>query len=206
MLHFSPWGGVGFQEFRGAPARLSTVYPLEDLDHDWPTFWNLAQKLAAENGGDPESVFEPIGLLLPDPGDVGAPYDVTPINSTTFAHTGGDGVHYGFLHDDSGARIAVVMTVPMASDPHRIVGTSLRDFLALGCRAGYFALEQLIYQPEYMIAQLQADDPAKSPDMTALLSELAHTLDLNPWPTVAARLASLDTQLRPAIQVDPDSL
>ncbi|MER7763122.1 hypothetical protein [Streptomyces sp. NPDC097619] len=181
------------------------MHTFENPDPDWPALWTLAQKLAAEDGGEPGSVFEPIGLFLAEPGEDWS-YEVTPVNSTTFAATGGDGVHYGFLHDESGHRVAVIMTAPAASEPHLVVGTSLRDFLALGCRTGYFSLEQLIYRPAYMIAQLQADDHEQSPRVAALLSELVRTFALEPWPAVAARLSSLDTRLRCAIQVDPDAL
>jgi hypothetical protein len=181
------------------------VQPLGDLDPDWLAFRDLANRLAAQNQGDAGSVFDPIGLLLPDPGETWSAYDVTPVNSITFAHTGGDGVHYGFLHDESGRRTAVVMTVPMAFDePNYIVGTSLRDFLSLGCRTGYFSIEQLAYDYAGTSSFLQEDSTDLDVDNAALLTELTRVFDLKPWPAVAERLSKLDAQLRRSIRLEPD--
>lgn len=95
-------------------------------------------------------------------------YDATPKNCLTFAGTGGDGVHFGFLDlgygvsDDS----PVVMTIPMNFDqPNLVVGASLRDFLGLGTRLGYFCLEQLVYHRPHSVAAL--DKATYSNDMSA---------------------------------------
>lgn len=40
----------------------------------------------------------------------------------------------------------VVMTVAMQADaPNHVLGASLREFLALDCRTGYYHLERLAY-------------------------------------------------------------
>jgi hypothetical protein len=111
----------------------------------------LAERLAQRAGGDPGFVLHPLGLRFdgPDPGRWS--YDATPVNSTTFASTGGDGVHFGLLHGTTAASptAPVVMTAPTQLDaPNHVVGASLREFLALGCRTGYVHLEQLAYPPD----------------------------------------------------------
>jgi hypothetical protein len=43
----------------------------------------------------------------------------------------------------------------MSDTPNVIVGENLRDFLALGSRFGYFALEGLVHEPDETIAALR---------------------------------------------------
>ena len=98
--------------------------------------------------GEPELVtLEDIGLRLLRPLETWD-YEVTPLNCSTFATTGGDGVHFSFLHLNGKVteESPVVMTLPMAFDePNRIVGADLHEFLSLGCVVGYDALEGLVY-------------------------------------------------------------
>lgn len=42
----------------------------------------------------------------------------------------------------------------MEGAPNLVVGESLWEFLCLGCRFGYFALEQAVYRPEEKLAAL----------------------------------------------------
>ena len=134
----------------------------------------------------PCSVFESIGLFLEDPLEPGRwDYDCTPVGATTFASTGGDGVHFSAL-----AGGVIVMTVPMQwADPNHVLGESLGEFLALGCRTGYFGLEQLAYQRAKTIEVLQQS----SPPGDSLLDGIIATFSLRPWPDVAGRLAELAT-------------
>ena len=77
---------------------------------------------------------EAIGLL-PMPSLRHSGYSAAPENSLSFASTGGDGVHFNFLRQADQPPISwpVVMTVPMSFDrPNLVVGSDLRDFLALG--------------------------------------------------------------------------
>ena len=123
-------------------------------------------------------------------------YDVTPRNSVTFATTGGDGVHYGWLdlpkcEPDSAP---IVMTVPCAMDTQNIVvGENLRDFLHLGCRYGYFALEQLAYDWDGTVQELERKrvDPDAWPEKRAKLEQLTKHFALAPWPTPGERLTEL---------------
>src|SRR5262245_63700807 len=109
------------------------------MTEDWLRLW----RLAASTGDEPEYAFERIGLLLEDPEAPGDwDYDATPVGAVPFAWTGGDGVHFSVLADGS----AVVMTVPKSlGDTNHVLAESLTEFLALGCRTGYFSLERLAY-------------------------------------------------------------
>jgi hypothetical protein len=91
-----------------------------------------------------------IGLLL-TPKLANGGYTCTPENSRSFAHTGGEGVHFSFLGelDEIDDASPVIVTIPMAFDhPNFIVGENLYDFLCFGIHRGFFALEQLGYNFE----------------------------------------------------------
>jgi hypothetical protein len=185
------------------------------LDADWPRLWALAERLAGR-AGDPDDVFFPLGLRLHGPDGDRWDYDATPVNSTTFASTGGDGVHLGLLHDATAASSTapVVMTVPMQFDaPNRVVGASLREFLALGCRTGYFHLEQLAYPRDRQDALSRLGtghwdagwegwdglEPAIAP--VGLLAALTQEFDLAPWANAEQRLAELQARYLPVVQL-----
>jgi hypothetical protein len=71
----------------------------------------------------------------------------TPLNCRTFAGTGDEGVYFSLLFKDGtvGDESPVVVTTPSGDSRSWIVGSNVRDFLALGYYRGYFALEQLSY-------------------------------------------------------------
>jgi hypothetical protein len=185
---------------------------LYDLDADWPRLWALAGRLGERAAGGPDSAFFPLGLGLH--GRDGGPggYDATPVNSTTFASTGGDGVHFSLLHaTDVPGAAPVVMTVPMQFDaPNHVVGASLREFLALGCRVGYYHLDHLAYgwgrQAEASLLQDGTwtgtgwDGETEESTALELLSALTRELGLAPWPNVAQRLAELQASYGPSIR------
>ena len=124
-------------------------------------------------------------------------YDATPRNSVTFAHTGGDGVHYGWLDLPGGEpdSAPIVMTIPCAMDANQniVVGESLRDFLHLGCRYGYFALEQLAYDWDGTVEELEKKrvDPDALPEKLAKLNQLTKHFALSPWSNPRDRLIEL---------------
>lgn len=67
----------------------------------------------------------------------------TPGNSATFASTGGNGVHFGILHDPTaGGTAPIVMMVPMASDPlpSRAASAAVMTSRTVGVRAGRLLL------------------------------------------------------------------
>lgn len=90
-------------------------------------------------------------------------YFCTPLNTTCFAATGGDGVHYSILEISTDIQ-PVVMTVPMNFGPsirdyNRILAENLSEFLSLGYYNGWFALEQCCYAPEAAISYFAGEDP-----------------------------------------------
>ncbi|MDW7694496.1 hypothetical protein R9C00_07075 [Flammeovirgaceae bacterium SG7u.111] len=74
-------------------------------------------------------------------------YFCTPKNSMTFATTGGEGVHFGFITEGNSEINdgPIVMTVPMSNKNNIIVAESFEEFLSLGYHVGWFAIEQLSY-------------------------------------------------------------
>jgi hypothetical protein len=128
------------------------------------------------------------------------------VNSLTFAHTGGDGVHYGLLATSEGfvEDSPIVMSVPMNGDePNAIVGANLLEFLALGCRAGYDILEQLAYQRAEALQLLSATADAEflSPDQVGVLSKLRSTFELKPWRDLGVKLDALSSQFLADVRV-----
>lgn len=164
--------------------------------------WELA-------GGDPldptcdwNTTFDPVGLILSAPPH-NWDYWCTPINSITFANTGGDGVHYGFLALDGEVTDSspIVMTVPCCDTPNMVVGENFLDFLALGCRYGYFGLEQLVHDKRNTIheLELQRFDPEATFQELKLLDLITSTFQLKPWPDPQSHLLDLDSQYHRAL-------
>ena len=139
---------------------------------------------------------EDLGLLL-TPALKPSGYDATPACCSTFAWTGGDGVHFS-IAELGALKTPIVMTVPMNFDaPNLVIGKDLRDFLALGLRTGYFTLEQLVYNREAAIADLaefELGGPAR-----ACLEEIRRAFGLVPWSNVRARLDSLQIEYNKAL-------
>ncbi|MFG0282816.1 MAG: hypothetical protein ACF8R7_00195 [Phycisphaerales bacterium JB039] len=165
--------------------------------------WRLAIELAPRQG-NPACAFDRpgVGLILRE-SEGRAGYDCTPLNADAFAETGGDGVHFSLLRlaGVDVERFPVVMTVPMAGQPNHIVGESLTDFLAIGCRCGYFCLEQLAYDRAGAIAMLEDGREGVPADEQRLLRAITDRLGLRPWPRVASRLDDLDRAYRDAIDL-----
>jgi hypothetical protein len=161
----------------------------------------LATELASRSDGarrsGPLYTFDcpAVGLILRDEEGRNS-YDNTPVNADTFAETGGDGVHFSLLLIEDGRTIEnapIVMTVPMAFErANHIVGANLVEFLSLGCRYGYFKLEQLAYDRSGTI----------DPD-AHLLEDIIRRVGLRPWVDVRERLNDLDEQYGPVVQLGP---
>jgi hypothetical protein len=112
--------------------------------------YKLASKVAEKIDSDESEAFESIGLLLIDEQSRYSE-NYSPLNSISFARTGGDGVHFGLLklNNEIDNESPVVMTVPCNIDCiNTIVGENLYDFLCLGSVTGFFFLEQLSYKKE----------------------------------------------------------
>ena len=168
--------------------------------------WQIAGGNPADAAADWNATFDSIGLILVAPPRNGG-YGCTPLNSVSFANTGGDGVHYSWLvlPDRSVDFSPIVMTVPMCDTPNVIVGENLREFLCLGRRFGYFALEQLVYQPQQTVDALATDsfDPEAGAVERGLLQRLTAEFKLSPWEAPGKRLAALRDKYLPLLTL-PD--
>jgi hypothetical protein len=94
-----------------------------------------------------------------------------------------------------------------------VVGASLREFLALGCRTGYVQLEQLAYRRGRLevVSRLEIGhwdagwegwdglEAAIAP--VELLAALTQGFDLAPWANVERRLAELEARYLPVVQL-----
>lgn len=169
--------------------------------------WSIADEESSKFKGDPALVFEAIGLILIRPLE-NYGYQSTPINSSAFAHTGGDGVHFSLVHLDGMVLEAspVVMTVPMQFDQSNlIVGSNLFEFLCLGERTGYFCLEQLVYDrsraSDLLLNPVSVDVRALDDQdekiyrrWLYLLQILRSSFNLKSWNNVEQRLNELHDQ------------
>lgn len=168
--------------------RLAPMDAISQFAADWQRLWAVA-----ESQGEPQNAFDPIGLLLEMPGEPSDPdYDATPVNAVGFASTGGDGVHFGAV--PQGDNMLIVMTVPMMWErPNVVVGADLMEFLSLGCRYGYFALEQLVYDRSETEHELQSGEfEAATAEADGQLALLRRHFSLSPWPRVHERLQELE--------------
>lgn len=143
----------------------------------------------------------------------------TPINCRAFGWTGGDGVHFSLMlrGREITADSPVVMTLPANCGESMIVGENMFDFLCLGLRHGYFALEQLSYKPEEALDAYTnsawrptTDEHGNvgffvSEHHQRLLDYLAERLHLQPW-TDRNRLAMLQDKYKSQLQLPPDML
>lgn len=118
-------------------------------------------------------------------------YDCTPANCLTFASTGGDGVHFSII-ETLGTRSPVVMTVPMNfSEENLIIADSIYEFLCLGCKYGYFALEGLVYDFEETVLEIEECNTLAYSDLedekeAQLLSALSDAFNLRPIANVTS--------------------
>ncbi|WP_461121173.1 hypothetical protein [Saccharothrix stipae] len=171
------------------------MIPDADSRTSWTRLYELAHRLPPGVEDSAEAVFLPIGLRLDDPARqvVVSDYAATPAGAVPFASTGGDGVHFSIV--PVADAWPVVMTVPMAfTNPNHVVGGDVREFLALGCRTGYFNLDRLAYswgRAELINALQTTTEPAPDPDERRLLTALVAEFGLEPWHDVEARLAEL---------------
>lgn len=134
-------------------------------------------------------------------------YAPTPVNSVTFASTGGDGVHFGLLQGLSTTSRdgPVVMTVPMAAldhvrDANHVVAESIREFLGLGCVRGWCELEQLAYRSEYA---LKLHSRAVAPSEPRI-AQLFDRLSLDPVALQSSRLQELSRRYDSTIVIAPE--
>ncbi|GGE95217.1 hypothetical protein [Hymenobacter cavernae] len=131
-------------------------------------------------------------------------YFCTPVNTISFARTGGNGVHFGILNGvGEEACGPVIMTVPMASVNNIVVAETLEEFLGIGCRNGWFVLEQLAYNASEALAYYASQDEDLSEEEQSFLSLVRSELQVEYVPLLAERLAYLKHQFLPQLQVKP---
>ncbi len=171
--------------------------------------WAVAQEEAEKSGSKQRSAFGEIGLFLEMP-PTNWGYYPTPTNTSTFASTLGDSVHYGLLHFNGEIAEAspVIMTVPCNDDkPNFVLGESLLEFLCLGCKVGYFGLEQLAYRWEDTIGLLSSDGhryrESGKADKLEKLNVLTQAFSLKPWEEVQKRLEKLHETYHPLLKLPP---
>lgn len=117
-------------------------------------FRKVVEELATETkSGFPSLYFDYAGMIPVN--DETIRYDSSPINTEFFATTGGDGVHYSILEISEKIQ-PIIMTVPMNfGDSMRgynwIIGENLNEFLSIGYYNGWFPIEQLCYDNEWVI-------------------------------------------------------
>ena len=152
--------------------------------------WNLADEFA---GSDDNALFGECGLFLQRPLSRWD-YFCTPLNTLTFASTGGDGVHYGLLlgSDTPYDQLPVVMTVPMSDQYNTVVAETLGEFLGLGYFVGWFSLEQLAYEPRWATEYYNQPDPEAWPECESELSLIRERLCISHVPLVLSRVQYLN--------------
>jgi hypothetical protein len=141
--------------------------------------WALAVHVAASSEVEVDLLFGECGLFLVPPLERWE-YFCTPLNTLTFATTGGDGVHYGLLQMPGFAcdEQPIVMTVPMGNHSNLVVAESLEEFLGLGYFVGWFSLEQLAYDASDAVSYFAQADAEASPEKEEELSILRDALQI----------------------------
>ena len=151
--------------------------------------WALTGQALPDDGQEAfNSHFDAIGLNLSWPLKPSGYGWCAPSNVLQFAQTGGDGVHFGLLllDDMLSEDSPVVMTIPMSlheNDTNFVVGENLRDFLALGCRRGYFFLDGLAHARESLLNELADTEFGETvcEEQRILLTNMSQSFNLKPW-------------------------
>jgi hypothetical protein len=130
-------------------------------------------------------------------------YDSTPINSVTFAATGGDGVHFGLLAMDNEmhGRQPIVMTVPMVSK-NIILADTLDEFFGLGFYNGWFGLEQLVYDFNRTINDYSTQDESLTIQEKNFLELIKTELKFKHEPLTKERLDTLAALYQDNVSVE----
>ena len=128
-----------------------------------------------------ESLFGQIGLALCEPHRDYC--DESPPNLLTFAETGGESVHFGWVceqqtpSDDT----PVAICLPDVGITE-IIAPTFREFLAIGCEHGWGHLEQLAYDREACLRAYQSKPPPEDwlwPQKANILQALRRELGIS---------------------------
>jgi len=164
-----------------------------DVPESLTALWELADDIADRGVSDPLHALEPAGLVLIRPLERWD-HAYTPVNSLTFALTGEDGVHFGFLTDDDDdlESAPVVMTIPDAAGScNLIVAGDFDEFLALGAIAGWFTLGQFDDDLDDALETLATPDLDPWAEREQLLFTIREQLELEPMPLTLKRFEEL---------------
>ena len=142
-------------------------------------FRRFVTALARETRTSEEVVLAPTGLII-QPEGTNRDLWCTPVNSTTFAATGGDNVHFGLLRVAEAAAAPVVMTVPMAEQPNLVLADDFVSFLSLGYHVGFFFLEQFVYDWDEAVEIHAGRREKPAARELRLLERLREEFDLQP--------------------------
>jgi hypothetical protein len=125
------------------------------------------------------------------PGSSG--YACTPKGALTFARTGGGGVHYSYLPglNEDTSREPIVMTMPAMWPPNYVVAEGFEEFLGIGFYVGWFAIEQVIYEPDWAAEYFAKEDLDQHEDVRARLAMLRKAMKVKHVPLSAKRVAHL---------------
>ncbi|MHC4401671.1 MAG: hypothetical protein ACYTG0_18525 [Planctomycetota bacterium] len=149
-----------------------------------------------------------IGLFLHEP-PKNAGYRSTPLNSVTFASIGVDGIHFGSITGELvvDPSSPVVLTIPMAFEaPNYIVGSSLYDFLCLGCRHGYSNLGNLHLDFDGTMEYYQ-NEPGDFFDERSpgILQTMSDELSLKPWGDVRGHFLDLQSRFMSLLRLPTET-
>jgi hypothetical protein len=142
----------------------------------------ISQRIVGMHGRP--ATLECVGLILDKELDDSRYPHCTPLNCRTFANTGGDGAHFSLLVEDDmiTETSPVVVTAPDSFSRSTVLAPSLRDFLRLGTRNGYFRLGQVPHAPEKILReQLTQCDLLSEPYQHQTIHHLCQRLNLVPW-------------------------
>lgn len=140
-------------------------------------------------------------------------YSCTPINTTVFAHTGGDGVHFSILELSDEIQ-PIIITVPMnfggaVKNRNLILGENLPEFLSLGFYNGWFSLEQLCYDKDgalnYYAGEDMEADYQNGPDIQ-FVKKLRDRMGYQHIPLHGERLNTLENSYFKYLQFRPGEL
>lgn len=138
-------------------------------------------------------------------------YDCSPINTTFFATTGGDGVHYSILEITEKIQ-PVIMTVPMnfsnsMNDYNIIIGENLNEFISIGYYNGWFQIEELCYDNEFAInfyAKENLEEDYQNEANIIFVKKLRNKFGINHIPLNNDRLKELENKYFHYLQFNPD--
>lgn len=155
-------------------------------------FWRMNEDIISEYGSRAHQIIDPCGLIPDWRSEVR--YDSTPVNSKTFAYTGGDGVHFGIVSSSTFAQSIqpVVMTVPMnPACLNVIIAENLEEFFSIGYHSGWYFLEEISYNPDNAIANYAKIGETLSDEEFTYLQIIRNRFNILPLELTRERLIEL---------------